>query len=333
MSVSWELPFPLLLFLSLLLDTFWGGAFYRFHPVLAMGAIGRFIEKQFLALTASPVGLRVMGIVLAVTVPGIFMTGSAILLFLLGINGYHALADLLTVFWGYQLLAGRSLETHVRSVFLFLAEGNLPEARNALAMIVGRDTRDLDQTEVLRGAIESLSENTNDALCAPLFFFALGGIPLLMGYKAVSTLDSQVGYKRLPYRDLGWASARLDDFLAFLPARLTLLALILLFGPSAARARGVPFRQIREEAWEYRLAHPSPNSAHPMSGFAALLGVRIGGGASYGGVWSPKPWIGRGREHLTPEDLQRALRIYRQFRWSLLSGVGVIVFLWTVGPL
>lgn len=328
MNVSWELPFPLLLFLSLLLDTFWGGDFYRFHPVLAMGAIGRFIEKQFLALTASPFALRVTGIVLAVTVPGIFMTGSAILLFLLGINGYHALADLLTVFWGYQLLGGRSLETHVRSVLLLLGEGNLPGARNALAMIVGRDTRNLDQTEIVRGAIESLSENANDALCAPLFFFALGGVPLLMGYKAVSTLDSQVGYKFPPYRDLGWASARLDDLLAFLPARLTLLALILLFGPSAARDRGVPFRQIRQEAWEYRLAHPSPNSAHSMSGFAALLGVRIGGGASYGGVWSPKPWIGRGREQLTPDDLQRALRIYRQFRWSLLSGAGAIVFLW-----
>ncbi|MHB1285616.1 MAG: adenosylcobinamide-phosphate synthase CbiB [Leptospirales bacterium] len=323
MSVSELCPFPVLVFLSLLLDTFWGGLLYRFHPVMAMGLMGRFLEKRFLALTDSPVALKILGVLLALTVPGFFMIGSAVLLFALGVNGYWFLADSLTVFWGYQLLAGRSLETHVDAVLRRLSEGDLSAARKSLSMIVGRDTGNLDQTEILRGAIESLSENATDALSAPLFYLVLGGVPLMMGYKAVSTLDSQVGYKSPPYRDLGWASARLDDLLACLPARLTLVALILLFGGSAARERGVTVRRIFSEAWKYRLAHPSPNSAHSMSAVAALVGVRIGGGASYGGVWSPKPWIGDGREDLTEKDLQKSLGIFRHFRWILLGGVGL----------
>lgn len=328
MNVSEIRPFPILVFLSLLLDTFWGGLFYRFHPVVAMGFVGRFLEERFLALTRSPVVLRILGVFLALTVPGSFLIGSAVVLFDLAVDGHWLLADSLTVFWGYQLLAGRSLETHVDAVLRRLAEGDLSGARTSLSMIVGRDTGNLDQTGILRGAIESLSENATDALCAPLFFLVLGGVPLMMGYKAVSTLDSQVGYKSPPYQDLGWASARLDDLLAFLPARLTLIALILLFGGTAARERGVTRRQVFSEAWKYRLAHPSPNSAHSMSAVAALVGVRIGGGASYGGVWSPKPWIGDGREDLTEKDLQKSLGIFRHFRWILLGGVGLgVLFL------
>ncbi|MHB8421727.1 MAG: adenosylcobinamide-phosphate synthase CbiB [Leptospirales bacterium] len=317
----------MLLFLALLGDTLFGGVFYRFHPVLLMGSISRTLERWFFAWTSSLVGLRILGILLVLTVSGLFMTGSATLLFLLGINGYHALSDLLTVFWGYQLLAGRSLEIHVRQVYKPLLAGEIASARAALSRIVGRDTGGLDQTGILRGAIESLSENANDALSAPLFFFALGGLPLLMGYKAVSTLDSQVGYKSPPYRDLGWASARLDDCLAFIPARLTLLVLLLLFGPAAARLREIPVVKVWEEAFRFRLAHPSPNSGHSISGFAALLGVRVGGGAFYGGTWSAKPWIGEGREHLTTADLENALRLYRRFRWAVLGGVGVVSLL------
>lgn len=328
MNWSGVIPFPLLLFLALLGDTLFGGVFYRFHPVLAMGSVARTLERCFLSLTGSPVWLRTFGILLALTVPGLFMMGSFFVLSFLDRQKLWFLGDFLTVFWGYQLLAGRSLETHVQVVYRHILEGDVSGARVSLSRIVSRDTGELDRTGVLRGAIESLSENANDALLAPLFFFALGGLPLLMGYKAVSTLDSQVGYKSPPYRDLGWASARFDDLLAFIPARMTLLVLLLLFGFSAARLRVVPVASLWKEAWSFRLAHPSPNSAHSMSAFSALLGVRLGGGASYGGIWSEKPWIGTGREQLTPDDLGNALRLFRRFRWILLAGVGAGILLW-----
>ena len=316
-------PFSVLFFLALAGDTWWGGRFYRFHPVVAMGRSGRWLERLILRTVSRPWLLRCLGMVLLFGVVLLFGGGSALFLFFLDHWGEGDLAALLTVFWGYQLLAGKSLEDHVEAVYSSLVTGDLSGARAALARIVGRDTEDLDRSGIVRGAIESLSENANDALVAPLFFFALGGVGLLMAYKSVSTLDSQVGYKYSPYRDLGWASARADDLMAFLPARLSLLLLLGFFGFSAARRRGVSFATICKEAFASRLAHPSPNSAHTMSAFAAFLGIRMGGGASYRKTWTPKPWIGTGREALFPEDLSNALRIYRRFRLALLLLSGV----------
>ena len=316
-------PFSLLIFLSLAGDTFLGGRFYRFHPVVAMGRSARWLERLFLRATSRPWILRCMGVLLVFSVTLFFGGGAALLLVLLDRSGRGDVASVLTVFWGYQLLAGRSLEEHVYDVHEPLLAGDLPQARRALSRIVGRDTEDLDRSGIVRGAIESLSENANDALVAPLFFFALGGAALLMAYKSVSTLDSQVGYKLPPYRDLGWASARADDLMAFLPALFSLFLLVAFFGLSAARRRGVSFGRVFREAFESRLAHPSPNSAHTMSAFAALLGIRLGGGASYQKTWTPKSWIGAGREMLMAEDLGAALRLYRKFRFLLLFLSGV----------
>lgn len=317
-------PFSVLLFLAVLGDTLWGGYFYRFHPVVAMGQAGRSLERLFLRSVAPPLVQRWLGVLLVLMIVLPFSISSALILVVLDRAGLAWLAGALTVFWGYQLLAGRSLETHVATVLFFLEKGDLEDARRSLARIVSRDTGMLDRSGVIRGAIESLSENANDALVAPLFYFALGGIPLLMAYKAVSTLDSQVGYKTPPYRDLGWASARLDDLLAFLPARLSLLFLLLLFGAFASKKRNTTFKDLFKEAVSGRLSHPSPNSAHSMSAFAALLGVRLGGGASYGNRWNEKPWIGSGRESLTIEDLSGALSIFRKFRWSVLALTGCV---------
>ncbi len=318
---------PGLIFAAVLADALWGGKFYRLHPVRAMGGMGRILERSFLARTQRPLPLRLLGILLVTLVSGAFVGGSVVAFWGISCSGLPLASDLLTVLWGYQLLAGRSLEAHVRAVLIPLERGDLPGARRALSSIVGRDTEVLDGAGVIRGALESLSENANDALTAPLFFFYLGGIPALTGYKAVSTMDSQVGYKTPPYRDLGWASARLDDILAFVPARLALVMLLAWFGPGAARDRNVGFGSIVREAWKYRLCHPSPNSGLPMSAFAALLGIRIGGGAVYGGNWVEKPWIGEGRPDLKVEDLRRGIRIFRHFRWGICVLAGILALL------
>jgi len=315
-------PFSMLLFLSVAGDTFWGGHFYRFHPVVAMGMTGRMLERLFLRHESTCLVQRWKGVLLVLGVVLPFSCATALILVLLDRAGLGWISGALTVFWGYQLLAGKSLETHVAAVFASLEKDDLEGARQSLSRIVSRDTDRLERSSVIRGAIESLSENTNDALVAPLFYFVLGGIPLLMAYKAVSTLDSQVGYKTPPYRDLGWASARLDDLLAFLPARLSLLLLLLLFGYSASKKRSTTFKALFKDALSNRLNHPSPNSAHSMSAFAVLLGIRLGGGASYGNRWSEKPWIGFGRESLTVEDLSGALSIFRKFRWSIFLMTG-----------
>lgn len=318
---------PGLVFASVLADTLWGGRFYRWHPVRTMGAMGRILERAFFGWTENPLALRLLGVVLVVAVSGTFGFGCALALRILSEAGLAPVGAVLTVAFGYLLLAGRSLETHVRDVLVPLEREDLPGARRALSAIVGRDTERLDAPGVIRGAIESLSENANDALVAPLVYFFLGGLPGLMGYKAVSTMDSQVGYKAHPYRDLGWSSARLDDLLAFVPARITLVVLVVLFGPTAAAGRKTTFMAVVREAWRYRMCHPSPNSGLPMSSFAALLDVRLGGGAYYNGRWVEKPWIGDGRSEPTLDDLRTGLRIFRRFRWGICLASGLVALL------
>lgn len=318
---------PGLVFASVLADTLWGGRFYRWHPVRAMGGMGRILERVFFGWTENPLALRLLGVVLVVAVSGTFGLGCALALWVLSEAGLAPLGAVLTVAFGYLLLAGRSLETHVRDVLVPLEGGDLPGARRALSSIVGRDTERMDAPGVIRGALESLSENANDALVAPLVYFFLGGLPGLAGYKAVSTMDSQVGYKSAPYGDLGWASARLDDLLAFVPARITLVVLVALFGVSAAAERNTTVTAVVREAWKYRMCHPSPNSGLPMSAFAALLGIRLGGGAYYKGGWVEKPWIGEGRSEPTLEDLHKGIRIFRRFRWAICLAAGLVALL------
>jgi adenosylcobinamide-phosphate synthase len=172
-------------------------------------------------------------------------------------------------------------------VAVALAAGNTAEARRSLSYIVGRDTDNLEESEIWRALIETVAENTSDGIIAPLFWLTLTGPVGGMAYKAVSTLDSMVGYKSERYLQFGWASARMDDLLNFIPARLTALLMILvapLAGLSAKNALTVVLRD--------RLKHPSPNSGHPEAAAAGALGIRLGGPASYKGLPSWKEYIG-----------------------------------------
>ncbi|MEC4683694.1 MAG: adenosylcobinamide-phosphate synthase CbiB [Nitrospirota bacterium] len=314
---------------SLVLDVVFGerGAFL--HPVPLMGKTISMLE-QGIRKAISPSRFRHAGILLPVVLSSLFGGGAFLIL-----RGVRLLMGptaeiILEVFWGYQLLAGRSLYDHVESVEGALASGDLERSRSALSRIVGRDTKGLSEEGVSRGALESLSENANDALVAPLFFMLLGGVPFVMIYKAISTLDSMVGYKNERYLDLGWASARCDDILAYLPARITFFLLMIFLlpfrpgkegqtkipGPTSVVARGLRSRR----------SHPSPNSGYPMAAFAALLDVRLGGGAFYFGRWTEKPVIGSGHDP-GREDLLMGLRLYRMFVFSLIMLLAGLTFM------
>jgi adenosylcobinamide-phosphate synthase len=180
-----------------------------------------------------------------------------------------------------------------------LLSGDLPLARKWLSFIVGRDTDRLDEPEIWRALIETVAENTSDGIIAPLFWLTIGGPVAAMTFKAVSTLDSMVGYRNRRYLDMGWASARMDDLLNYVPARLSALLIIIsapLAGYSASAAARITFRD--------RLNHPSPNSGHPEAAAAGALGVRLGGSAHYLGVPSCKEFLG---DQLLPLD-ERAYR-------------------------
>jgi adenosylcobinamide-phosphate synthase len=188
-------------------------------------------------------------------------------------------------------------------------KGRLAEARSRLGRIVGRDTEGLPAPEVLRGALETVAENSSDGVVAPLFFLGLGGVlgwgPLLgLAYKAVNTLDSMVGYRNERYENFGKASALLDDLANWVPARLTVLLVA-----AASALLGEDGRGALRVAWRDGRLHKSPNSGYPEASFAGALGVRLGGTNTYAGVPRPSPHIGDPGPPLAPGHVLRALRL------------------------
>lgn len=204
----------------------------------------------------------------------------------------------------YQLIAARSLRDESTVVQDALEAGNLEEARGAVAMIVGRDTDQLDEQGVARAAVETVAENTSDGVVAPLLFMGLGGAPAAMLYKAVNTLDSMVGYKNDRYINLGWASAKLDDLLNIVPSRIA-------GGLMCAAARLVDLDPQR--AWKTFLRdrhnHTSPNSAQTEAACAGALGVQLGGGNYYFGKYVEKPTIGDATRPVEAADIARANKL------------------------
>ncbi len=222
-----------------------------------------------------------------------------------------------TVAIAYTTLSVRSLDQAAQDVINHLRRAEITGARNALAMIVGRDTQGLDESEMVRATIETVAENTSDGVVAPLFYMMIGGVPAAVAYKAINTLDSMFGYKNERYLYFGRASARLDDIVNYLPARLTavLVALgALLLGLSWKGSIRIVLRDARSQ--------PSPNAGFPEAAYAGALGIRLGGNNSYGGHMVQKAFIGDASRGLTI-SLQPETR--RLLYMTSLLAVGVSV--------
>ncbi|WP_060979857.1 MULTISPECIES: adenosylcobinamide-phosphate synthase CbiB [Sphingomonadales] len=253
------------------------------------------------------------------------MAGAVTVLILLGVAGGAGwvLQSLLVAFagaWAWPLvavlawpgLAQRSLYDHVRPVAEALERQDLPAARTAVGMIVGRDTAALDDAGVARAAIESLAESFCDGVVAPLFWLLVLGLPGIWAYKAINTADSMIGHREERWRDYGWAAARTDDAMNLVPARLAGL-LICLCGGGGWRI-----------LWRDASNHASPNAGWPEAAMAGVLGLRLGGPIAYDGILSPKLWIGEGDRSAGAEDIRRGLGVYRRAclcLWFMAGGV------------
>jgi adenosylcobinamide-phosphate synthase len=208
------------------------------------------------------------------------------------------------VYWIWSLLALRDLDFEAGLVLRGLERGDLAEARQKLALIVGRDTAHLGEPEVLRAVAETVAENLSDGVVAPLYYFALGGPVAMAAYKAVNTLDSMCGHRNKRYREFGWCAARMDDLANFVPARLTAVlvwACAFTLGLDVRRSVRVTLRDAHRQ--------PSPNAGYPEAAVAGALGVRLGGLNHYGGVPRRKEYLGDPIRPLSRDVLRQARRV------------------------
>ncbi|TGU75133.1 cobalamin biosynthesis protein CobD [Geomonas terrae] len=268
---------------AVVMDLFLGDPRTLPHPVVIIGWLISWLERVLRQRISDP---RLAGVALLVVTVGVSYLVAAGLIYL-GTLVAPAVGFLVALYLAWVSIAARSLHVESAKVAKALERGDLPAARVALSYIVGRETAQLDEPEVIRGAVETVAENTGDGVVAPLFYLMLGGPALAIAYKAVNTLDSMVGYKNERYLEFGWASARFDDLANFIPARLTGLLMVLaapLCGLSSAGSWRILHRDCRN--------HASPNSGYPEAAAAGALGVRLGGANRYFGRIVEKPTIG-----------------------------------------
>ena len=292
------------LILGFLLDLAFGDPRWLYHPIRLIGNLIAWAEKPFrAAFPKSEKGELAAGTFFAVFVVAVSTAVPALLLALASrLSSWLVFA--LEVFWSFQILAAKSLKSESMKVYAALKEGDLPKARKAVSMIVGRDTQKLTEEGVAKAAVETVAENSSDGVIAPLLFLALGGPALGFFYKAVNTLDSMVGYKNDTYLYFGRFSAKLDDVLNFIPSRISGLLLVLA-SPLAGLSMKGAWKIFRRD----RRNHASPNSAQTEAAAAGALGVQLAGDAYYFGKLYKKPTIGDPLRPVEYEDIRRVNRL------------------------
>lgn len=283
---------PIELILAFVLDLFIGDPAWLPHPVRIIGRGITHMETSLRAFFAAR-GEKTAGIFLVVLI----VIPSAFLAFLLqdlllqtsqGI--FMIVSKAVLVYLIGTTLALRELVVSAGRVINAIKAGILEEARVKLSMIVGRDTADLSEEGVLRATIETLAENLSDGVIAPLFYLALGGLPLAIAYKAINTLDSMVGYKNDRYIRFGWAAAKIDDLANYIPARIS--GVLIAFASCIVSYSLLTLRTSLKTMVRDGRNHTSPNSGIPEAAMAGALGVRLGGPSTYGGRLTEKPYIG-----------------------------------------
>ncbi len=310
------IPLSLQIILALLLDLLLGDPRWLPHPVCALGWLAQRLEeplKSRLPLRQAGIAAVVLVVVASVVCVLAVQTVATRINPLLG--------DLVSIALLYSCFAMQSLRKHALAVFRPLQRGDLVEARQKVSWLVGRDTDQLDEVEVTRAAVESVAENTVDGVTAPLIFALIAGVPGAFFYKAVNTLDSNFGYKNERYLEFGWAAARFDDLVNFIPARISALLVV----PAALLChldwRG-SWRIFRRD----RHNHPSPNGGQIEAAMAGALGIRLGGENSYFGKKSFRPYMGDGTKPLNRSHIQLTIRL--MVMTTLLVAVCGLVIRW-----
>jgi adenosylcobinamide-phosphate synthase len=305
---------PAILLGALVLDCLIGDPAWLPHPVRWIGGIIQFVDDN---RSRVPLSDRSSGFLLAILLP--VLVGTVVFLVLsVALDYARGTYPILSVFFLWSTLSARGLFLAGRNVLEQLRSGTLDEARLAVSRMVGRRTENLSEGEISRAGIESLAEGFLDGVLSPLFWVLVGGIPGVMLYKTVNTLDSMVGYRSLQYRDFGCVSARLDDAMNWIPARLSVLFVTL-----AAWFSGDSLIRTWDIALADRYSHPSPNAGHPESAFAGALECRLGGKTDYEGYNEEKSYLNEDAAPAGMCDLKQSLQLYGTV--AALTGISFVL--------
>ena len=293
---------PISLLIGWLLDLLIGDPARLPHPIVWFGKMIAFGEHRLNKGSYRKLKGALMAVILILLVFALTWLLRYYLYYYLYYSLFHLftfslLFDAIIIFY---CLAGTTLIREVRAVFLAL-DRSLEEGRKQVARIVGRDTSELSAQEVRTAALETLAENLSDGVIAPLFWLALLGVPGMLAYKMVNTLDSMIGYKTERYKDFGCWAARIDDIANYIPARLTAFLMIIVSGKP----------KLFDFIWRNGRRHASPNSGYPEAALAGILDCRFGGPHTYFGQIFDKPYIGDNDRPLTTNDMRTAVRVNR----------------------
>jgi adenosylcobinamide-phosphate synthase len=291
------------------------------HPVSWIGALISGLELRLNRPDHSDAMRRAAGVMTALLLIAVSLgVGLALEM---AVRSVPVLGFILAILIVAALIAAGSLDQHVRAVAAALRNDGLAGGRQSIAKIVGRDPEALDQAAICRAAIESLAENASDGVTAPALWYLVGGLPGMIAYKAINTADSMIGHMSERFHAFGWAAAKLDDVVNWPASRLTGLMFVaaasVVPGASASSAWQAFCRDAR--------LHRSPNAGWPEAAMAGALGLRLAGPRVYDGVLVQDHWMGDGRAEATPEDIERALTIYRAAFVGTLLIVAVIGWL------
>lgn len=287
------------LFIGWVLDLIFGDPAKLPHPIVWFGKAIAFFEHRLNKGSHRKLkgALVAISLIVSVFIVTYLIRHYLYLLPSITGRGWGWVFDSIIIFF---CLAGTTLIREVRQVFLAV-DRSLEEGRKQVARIVGRDTTELSAQEVRTAALETLAENLSDGVIAPLFWLAILGLPGMMAYKMVNTLDSMIGYKTERYKDFGCWAAHIDDIANYIPARLTALLM----------AIASPRKGLLRFIWRYGRHHASPNSGYPEAALAGILNCRFGGPHYYFGQLFDKPYIGENERELTTVDMKHAVRINR----------------------
>ena len=297
-----------LLVLAFALDAVIGDPRWLPHPVRFIGRAITYGEARLRQTTAfAPSDFQRGAVLVVLVVLGTYLLTA--LLFYLLTRWSLWIGISVSILLGSLCLARRNLKEHAQAVSDALVRRDIVSARTMLARMVSRETSELSESEIIRGTVESVAENSSDGVIAPLFYLAIGGVPLAIAYKAVNTLDSMIGYRTERYEQFGKVAARLDDVANFIPARMTALALI---GAAwLGRRFGRPYdeKNAWRITWRDGHKHDSPNAGYPEAAMAGALGVQLGGPSHYFGERVEKSTLGDARHLLCPEHISQELML------------------------